>query len=405
MKRIFIPLMTVLLILSGCSTQTVAVTSIPATEISIYTPLPIATSTITTTPTQTQPISAGGLPGESIADAVLQSDVTKFVMRFESESGCKDSRVVNTILADEYSRGAWSERWIVDRCGSDVTYLISFAINPNGGADFTVRKESGFGHIAFASNRSGSYQIYFMNYDGSEQVQLTDNSGDSHTPALSPDGTRIIYWLKDISNKVFDLHIVGSDGSGDRVLANGILYHSSWLPGGEKVIYAGVSQNHIDLFEIGIYGGIPLQLTDDEENEIWPIISPDGKTIAFFDNDESVIYLMDANGRNKRRLITATDMKGWEPDWSPDGTRIAFSSGNDVETQIFIVDIDGSNLVQLTNDRSYNENPVWSPDGKMIAFWSNRTGNGEIFSIYIDGTGLRNLTNDPAEDENPSWSK
>jgi TolB protein len=326
-------------------------------------------------------------------------------MRFESESGCKDSRVVNTILADEYSRGAWSERWIVDRCGSDVTYLISFAINPNGGADFTVRKESGFGHIAFASNRSGSYQIYFMNYDGSEQVQLTDNSGDSHTPALSPDGTRIIYWLKDISNKVFDLHIVGSDGSGDRVLANGILYHSSWLPGGEKVIYAGVSQNHIDLFEIGIYGGIPLQLTDDEENEIWPIISPDGKTIAFFDNDESVIYLMDANGRNKRRLITATDMKGWEPDWSPDGTRIAFSSGNDVETQIFIVDIDGSNLVQLTNDRSYNENPVWSPDGKMIAFWSNRTGNGEIFSIYIDGTGLRNLTNDPAEDENPSWSK
>lgn len=82
---------------------------------------------------------------------------------------------------------------------------------------------------------------------------------------------------------------------------------------------------------------------------------------------------------------------------------IAFSSGDDADTQIYLVNFDGTGLRQVTNSAGSKENPAWPPDGTQTAFWLDLSGNREISAIGIDRSGLIPLTNDPAQDENPSW--
>jgi len=89
----------------------------------------------------------------------------------------------------------------------------------------------------------------------------------------------------------------------------------------------------------------------------------------------------------------------------PDGSRIAFFSGTNDATNIFVVAADGTGTTQITNEATgYNEDPTWSPDGAMIAFWSDRGGDHEIWAMLADGSGLVNVSNTPGADENPSWA-
>ncbi|MCZ6693360.1 MAG: FG-GAP-like repeat-containing protein, partial [Bacteroidetes bacterium] len=93
------------------------------------------------------------------------------------------------------------------------------------------------------------------------------------------------------------------------------------------------------------------------------------------------------------------------PNWSPDGSRIAFMSNrNDNNYEIYVIDPDGSNLVRLTFDPGLDETPVWSPDGNKIAFASDRKGNLEVYLMGLDGSGKINLTNHPANDDHPKFS-
>ena len=113
-------------------------------------------------------------------------------------------------------------------------------------------------------------------------------------------------------------------------------------------------------------------------------------------------------GISKDSLKTAR-MTG-SPSWSPDGTRIVFSSdrkGDWVNYEIYVMDDDGGNLQRLTENRNNDWSPSWSPDGKRIAFSSDRKGDFESFEIYVmdaDGGNQQNLTNHPRNDGGPAWS-
>ncbi len=109
---------------------------------------------------------------------------------------------------------------------------------------------------------------------------------------------------------------------------------------------------------------------------------------------------MNADGSSPTSLITAA---GFYPAWSPDGTKMAFTSDRGGPAAIHVVGRDGSSDVRLTNQRRSDFDPAWSPDGTEIAFASRRDGNYEIYVMGADGSSPRRLTNHPADDFYPDW--
>jgi TolB protein len=93
-------------------------------------------------------------------------------------------------------------------------------------------------------------------------------------------------------------------------------------------------------------------------------------------------------------------------DWSPDGKRIAYQAGTPPRVdhpEIWVMNADGTDRVQLTRNRTRDENPDWSPDGKRIAFYSERTGNAEVFIIPATGGQARRVTHEPWYVGPPRW--
>ncbi len=140
-----------------------------------------------------------------------------------------------------------------------------------------------------------------------------------------------------------------------------------------------------------------------------PEIESDAGTIVFSskrggNGDYYNLYLMKVDGSFEPTQLTNSFANDDHPTWSPDGTQIAFVSDQDGNSEIYILNIDSSDLVRLTNNDAQDRSPQWSPDGSQIVFQSDRGGNLDIYTMKIDGSDPIPLTDDPAIDRHPSWS-
>ena len=165
----------------------------------------------------------------------------------------------------------------------------------------------------------------------------------------------------------------------------------------------GISR--FQIYSVSPDGTNLARLTNNSANEGGACWSPDGSKIAFSSDRDgnSEIYVMNSDGTNQTRITNNPGNDG-PSSWSPDGSKIAFSSDRDGNSEIYTMNADGTNQVRLTNNSVVDQSPIWSPDGSKIAFSSDRDGNSEIYVMNSDGTNQTRLTNNTKRDWLGSWS-
>ena len=229
--------------------------------------------------------------------------------------------------------------------------------------------------IVFMSNRTGKFQIFTCNLNGENLNQLTNSEGDNETPVWSPKGDKIVFAsTRDGDNEIY---LMNSDGTNQRRLTNqpGDDSHPKFSPDGSKIIFNSARTSpdvsakwldlYLEIFTMDIDGGNLKQLTSFKTICTYPSMSPDGQKIAF------------------RKIIKSPGLN-----WSLDSIS--------VNSEVFVMDIDGSNPVNISNNLAYDGWPCWMPDGKRILFTSNRGGKanmGQLYMVNIDGTKLNQVTN------------
>ncbi len=273
------------------------------------------------------------------------------------------------------------------------------------------------GRIAFHSERTGDFEIWVMNADGTDAHPLTTAAGRDIEPAWSPDGTRIVFASARDDERNLQLYIMDADGSNQRRLFSDVLswdnWSPDWSPDGQTIAFQSnrdVIQNGFDLYTVNIDGTNERPLFVGKGNQYHPDWSPDGKAIAFVNDAEgnADIWIANADGSNAH-AITHTYWDEAYPRWSPDGQWILFQSNRDTFWRLYIMRPDGSDVRMISPALLGNDvMGAWSPDGKFIAFSSNRANNDwEIYIMALDGHGVQRLTFNFPEimDRYPAWGK
>jgi Tol biopolymer transport system component len=290
-----------------------------------------------------------------------------------------------------------------------------FTMNPDGTNPINITNSAGFDQqpawspdgtkIAFVSDRGGNFDIWTMNADGSNPVNRSSNGGSDQRPQWSPDGSKIAFDTNRDGNS--DIYVMNADGTNQVNLTSSPAYDygPTWSPDGTQIAF----QSGSDISKIDVNGSNLVNLTNDGTSyfDYAPNWAPDGTRIVFYRQSSgggfSHIWTMNVDGTNTTQ-ITITAASDYLPAWSPDGTQITFGRGSDIYT----MNADGTNQVNRTGTAGLDESsPAWESQRSngRIVFASNRSGNYDVWTMKPDGSDLKRLTTNAASDSDPVWSR
>jgi ABC-type sugar transport system substrate-binding protein len=260
-------------------------------------------------------------------------------------------------------------------------------------------------NIVFDSDRDGNHEIYSMSPDGSNQVNLTNNSADDQDPVWSKDGTFIAF----ISDRESAdgggrfLYIMKADGSEvTQVSHQADSNFPDWSPLGTQIAY----NSNGDLYLLNVADGTEVNLTNSPEQDEQPKFSPDGQRIAWLKDEGGIrqIYVMDLDGSNAAKVTNGGDVKDLE--WTIDGR--LFTHWEQPEGICFncVVSPDGKDVIDGGGKGTIQQFlPFWTANGDRVELGSGDikgSGHEDIFlvgEIYPDMFNY--LTNDSGNNRNP----
>jgi len=262
------------------------------------------------------------------------------------------------------------------------------------------------GKIVFETNRDGNEEIYTMNSDGTDRVDLTRNPTDDTDPRWSADGSRIVFASNRSGN--FQIYTMNADGTAVARVTHDANddRRPTWTADGHILFQNGSFPNRA-IFRIGADGNGLQQLTPASSDSATVAAAPRGGRIAFSStrgDGTQRLYTANADGSAAQLVLPSPpgpETADVEADWAPRGNQLLFDRftfGGPVTSDLYVVRSDGSGLRRLTNTPDRLElQPAWSPDGTKISFFgATAVGTADehdaLYTMNLDGSGLTEIS-------------
>jgi Tol biopolymer transport system component len=278
--------------------------------------------------------------------------------------------------------------------------------------------DPGPGRLIFTRVTNGLQDLYTMDLNGKNLQQVTTSYAFDDWGSWSPDTFKIVFMSNRIPDTTYtvryQIYTMNWDGSNvsqltfpnpardstGHVIDTTSNFHPAWSHDGTKIAFASTRDGNPEIYVMDPNGLNVVRLTNNPADDAQPAWSPDGSKIAFASNRDGndEIYVMAANGSGQVNLTnnSASDLA---PAWSPDGTKIAFQSNRETDYAVWVMNADGSNPVRLTDPGIRNGAPSWSPDGTRIAYEQG----GHIWVMNADGSRKIQITSGGQSDGLPRW--
>jgi eukaryotic-like serine/threonine-protein kinase len=274
--------------------------------------------------------------------------------------------------------------------------------------------------LAFTSNRNGQrYQIFTYDLHTKETRQVTSDPTNKGRFAWSPDGQKIYYEAPGPDGKT-DIFAINADGTDPVNLTNtpGNDTYPAVSPKTGQVAFVSIRSGWLQIWWMQPDGSDPINVSAMHANkpfnrpQEWdPAWAPDGYTMYFILNvtGKTRVYRWDSRQTNSDPVVVTMvdgDYIEAEPAVSPGGEYLAYTRLIDNGSEICVVTTDLSKRAPCTaplTDRFGNSDADWSPDGQWIAYMTHRGGNFNIYLMMITGGSKQNLTEGPTNNMHPAW--
>jgi TolB protein len=266
--------------------------------------------------------------------------------------------------------------------------------------------------IFFVSSRSGSKEIWEMDYDGQNEHAITHLGSISLSPRVSPDNSRLAFaslgsagWA--VRMYSLELSRVVSFPAGT---ADGSNQSPAWSGDGTKIAFSSSRSGDPEIWIADASGANLHRITTFRGPDVSPTWNPrTNAQLAWVSGRTGLpqIYTMDQDGANIQRMTDG----GYaiSPSWSPSGQFLTFSwnrkygPGAPGGQDIYVMDIASKRWLQLTHEAGSNDFPSWAPDGRHIVFERSIGGHAQLWSMLADGTDQHQLTH-TGNNFMPNWS-
>ena len=328
--------------------------------------------------------------------------------------GCESNASINYEYLDPqvvFSSRRW---WNYDIFISDIYGENSTQITKNKWIDFNPSISSDLKKLMFISDRSGNRDIYIADLewlDGYAQWRatnlknITNSKENDWTPVYSPIENKILFSTYFSENDNYDIFLMNDDGGEKENLTNTSTYEKfpQFSPDGSFIIYQGWQRGKMDIYFLSLLDKNKINITNNvNSHDIIPhgrAISPNEESIIFTSERDGNrnIYLMNIDGSSIDQL-TKDVASDYEPAFAPSGESVVFTSERDGNKEIYLIDLETRKIQNLTNNSADDWNPRFYPDGRKIVFQSLRDGNWEIYVMNLNGTRQINISNHPSTD-------